>query len=173
MTGTILRSAVIALVAGASVLAPLWAAHDFPPPTSRAVLSVSGEVGHANVGDDLVFDLEMLRRMPVTEFTTRTIWTDGQTVFTGVSLHDFVQAVRPEGRVLKASALNDYQVDIPLSDAVPDGPIIAYMMNGRQMSIRNKGPLWIVYPYDRNARYRSEIIYARSIWQLDRIVVGD
>ena len=51
------------------------------------------------------------------------------------------------------------------------GPIIAYMMNGEEMSVRNKGPLWLVYPYDLNHEYRSEVIYSRSIWQLDRIDV--
>ncbi|MDP5360810.1 MAG: oxidoreductase, partial [Paracoccaceae bacterium] len=34
-----------------------------------------------------------------------------------------------------------------------------------------KGPLWVVYPYDMSADYRSEVIYYRSIWQLDRIEV--
>jgi hypothetical protein len=37
------------------------------------------------------------------------------------------------------------------------------------MSIREKGPLWLVYPYDLNKAYQSETIYSRSIWQLVRI----
>ena len=41
------------------------------------------------------------------------------------------------------------------------------------MSIRDKGPLWVVYPYDSSADYRTEVIYSRSIWQLDRIEVVD
>ena len=44
-------------------------------------------------------------------------------------------------------------------------------MNGDVMLVRNKGPLWVVYPYDENPEYRSEVIYSRSIWQLDRIEV--
>jgi hypothetical protein len=44
-------------------------------------------------------------------------------------------------------------------------------MNGAEMSIRDKGPLWIVYPYDASDDFRSEVVYSRSIWQLDRIEV--
>ena len=66
---------------------------------------------------------------------------------------------------------HDYAVEIPVSDSVEDGPILAYELNGAPMSVRDKGPLWLVYPYDQNPEYRSEVIYSRSIWQLDRIEV--
>jgi hypothetical protein len=39
------------------------------------------------------------------------------------------------------------------------------------MTVRDKGPLWIVYPYDAKPEYRQELIYSRSIWQLDHIEV--
>ena len=39
------------------------------------------------------------------------------------------------------------------------------------MTLRDKGPLWLVYPYDADTAYQSEVIYARSVWQLDRIEV--
>jgi hypothetical protein len=37
------------------------------------------------------------------------------------------------------------------------------------MSVRDKGPLWLIYPYDSKAEYQSETIYSRSIWQLVKI----
>lgn len=70
---------------------------------------------------------------------------------------------------MKSIALNDYAVDIPVSDAVADGPIVAYLMNDQPMPVRDKGPLWIVYPFDSKAEYRTEAIYSKSIWQLSRI----
>jgi hypothetical protein len=70
-----------------------------------------------------------------------------------------------------ATAINDYSVKIPMSDAVEGGPIVAYLMNGEEMSIRDKGPLWVIYPYDSDADFRSEVVFTRSIWQLDRLVV--
>jgi len=31
----------------------------------------------------------------------------------------------------------------------------------------------MVYPYDADPRFRTEITYANSIWQLDRIEISD
>ena len=39
------------------------------------------------------------------------------------------------------------------------------------MSVRDKGPVWVLYPFDAGAEYRTDLIYERSIWQLDRIDV--
>jgi hypothetical protein len=39
------------------------------------------------------------------------------------------------------------------------------------MPLRDKGPLWIVFPFDSATEFQRESIYARSIWQLNRIAV--
>ena len=77
------------------------------------------------------------------------------------------------GDALKATAINDYAVEIPREDWIETGPIVAFLNNGEQMSIRDKGPLWVIYPYDSNPAYQTEVIYSRSIWQLDRLVVTE
>ena len=122
-------------------------------------------------GEQRQFDRASLEAMPAATFTTKTSWTEGPQTFTGVPLIDFLGAVGVTGGTLRAAAINDYAVQIPVSDAVVDGPIIAYARNGEPMSVRDKGPLWIVYPYDSNPDYQSEVIFSRSIWQLDRIEV--
>lgn len=123
-------------------------------------------------GDDVVeYDLATLEAIGSTTFETSTIWTEGPQTFTGVPLQALVDELDIDDGVLLASAINDYTVEIPVSDAVTGGPIIAYLHNGSVMSVRDKGPLWIVYPYDSNTEYQAETIYSRSIWQLDRIVV--
>ena len=123
-------------------------------------------------GDQSIeFDMAALTDLGETQFTTTTSWTDGEQDFVGVSLHTFLEQVGVQDGALKATAINDYAVDIPVSDAVEGGPIIAYHRNGEEMSVRDKGPLWIVYPYDTNPAYQTEVIYSRSIWQLDRITV--
>ncbi len=58
-----------------------------------------------------------------------------------------------------------------MGDAVEGGPIIAYLLNGEEMSIRDKGPLWVIYPFDSDADFRSEVVFSRSIWQLDRLEI--
>lgn len=144
-------------------------AEELEVPRGDVLLTVTGEISVANTGGSAQFDLEMLEALDSTEIETSTIWTDGVHVFQGVSLAVLVQRLGIEGTTLTATAINDYAVEIPLSDAVEGGPIVAYRMDGNTMSLRDKGPLWVIYPYDSNSDYRSEVIYSRSIWQLDRI----
>ena len=107
--------------------------------------------------------------MPVTSFKTSTIWLDKIVEFTGVNLKNVLDYAGASGTLIYAIALNDYKVDIPSDTVAEDAPIVAYHLDGELMPSREKGPLWVVYPYDQDAKYRSELIYSRSIWQLDRL----
>lgn len=151
---------------------PAWSVE---PTTSTGapILTVSGKINGQDSAEKVEFDLADLEAMGMTEVQTTTIWTDGVLTFVGVSLDVLVDRFEVESGTILASAINDYVVQIPVSDAVPNGPIIAYRVNGKEMSVRDKGPLWIVYPYDSNANYRTEVIYSRSIWQLDRLEFVD
>jgi hypothetical protein len=165
------RAAAAATFALALAATPFAAAQDLDQPTGEVLLTVSGDITVTN-GDGLArFDRAMLEALSPVTFTTSTIWTDGAQEFTGVPLHVLLDALNIDDAMLSATAINDYAVEIPTSDAVEGGPIIAYLNNGSAMSVRDKGPLWIVYPYDSNDAYQTETIYSRSIWQLDRIVV--
>lgn len=141
-------------------------------PQGEVILTVSGSIGNTNQGDTAVFDLEMLQSLEAHQFQTATIWTEGQQTFTGVPLATLLKALAAEGSTLKVSAINDYSIAIPILDAVEGGPLIAYLHNGKAMTVRDKGPLWIVYPYDSSPLYRQELIYSRSVWQLNHIEVN-
>lgn len=117
------------------------------------------------------YTLEDLQALPSMDFVTSTIWTEGPQVFEGVLLKELLDKLNVTEGEIEATAINDYSVTLPVSDATADGPIVAYLTNGSLMSRRGKGPLWIVYPYDSNPMYKTETIYSRSIWQLDRIAV--
>jgi hypothetical protein len=156
-----------------SVTSVSFAQDALPTPEGNVILTISGPIGKTNAEEGAQFDLAMLKALPAREFTTTTIWTEGEHVFTGVALSDLMAYVDAPEATLKATAVNDYAVDLPASDLTPEGAMLAYMLDGKEMSLRDKGPLWVVYDYDGNADYRSEVIYSRSIWQLDRIVVGN
>ena len=123
--------------------------------------------------EPVTFNLSQLKALKPETFETTTIWTEGVQSFTGVSLATLMEELGVEDGTVEAKAINDYAVEVPVSDAVEGGPIVAYLLNGEEMSVRDKGPLWIVYPYDANPDYQSEVIYSRSIWQLDRIDVTE
>lgn len=148
-------------------------AEDLPMPTGTVVLTISGEIDNTNVDGTAQFDMEMLKSMEAETFETSTMWTEGPQTFTGVPMYILMERVGAHDVTIHATAINDYAVDIPVSDWSTKGAILAYERNGAEMTIRNKGPLWVVYPFDSDARFRAEVIYSRSIWQLDRIIVGD
>lgn len=148
-----------------------WAQDMLPQPSGTVVLTLSGTIEHTNVGDEAHFDLEMLKAIGGKELNTETIWTEGVQNFVGVDLYDILARVEAQGSALEATAINDYTIEIPMEDAVEGGAFVAYARNGRAMSLRDKGPLWIVYPFDEKPRYKSETFHARSIWQLDRLKV--
>ena len=173
ITVTAIRSAFAGIAAGMLVAASPATA-ELARPEGPVILTVSGKITETNTDEGTAeFDLEMLRALPSETFTTTTIWTDGEQEFTGVPLNVLLETVGATGSTLRSVAINDYAVEIPVSDAKEGGPIVAYELNGETMSVRDKGPLWIVYPYDSATEYRTEVIYSRSIWQLDRIDVID
>lgn len=159
-------------------LAVLWttapasgAAETLPPPEGEIVLTVTGAIGEPNLGQAATFDLELLTELGPETIRTSTLWTDGVQEFTGVSLRKVLDRVEARGSVVIASALNDYVTEIPMEDVVEGGPILAYAQNGMPLSVRDKGPLWVVFPYDSDSRWRREVIYARSIWQVTRLEI--
>ena len=140
-------------------------------PVGEVLLTVTGAITNTNDGDVATFDRAMLEALDPVTFDTSTVWTDGVHRFTGVPLEGLMDAVGATGRAIDATAINDYSVEIPASNWEDGGPIVAYLNDGEPMSVRDKGPLWIVWPFDDNPAYKTEMIYARSIWQLDRIEV--
>lgn len=135
-------------------------------PTGPVVLTVEGHITHTNQGAKAQFDMQMLAALPQHSFTTRTPWYPEAVTFTGPLLRDVVAAVGGEGNAITAVALNDYKTEIPFDDIRRHDAIVARLMNNRPMPVREKGPLFIVYPFDTKAELRSELYYNRSAWQL-------
>ena len=146
-------------------------AQPLPQANDRVILSVTGAISE-KTGDDIAeFDLAGFESLGTETIQTTTIWTDGVVSFRGVPLKTFLDRLGAKGSILRVWALNDYTVDVPFADAVENGPILAIEANGKPLSVRDKGPIWLLYPFDSDARYQTEVIYARSIWQIERMEV--
>lgn len=118
----------------------------------------------------LELDRAALEQLPRHSFSTSTQWTAGALEFTGVPLRDLLSLADITTGTIRAVALNDYAVSMIVDDLGESVPIVAYLINGEPFSRREKGPLWIVYPYDSGAEYRTEVAYGTSVWQLVRLV---
>lgn len=147
-------------------LAGATAAQVLEAPRDPPVLTVSGNIGATNRGASAVWDMAMIDALPQASFTTRTPWDNAPVTFSGPLLRDLLAAVGSRGTQIRATALNDYRITIPVEDTRRYNIVVATRMNDQPMSIRTKGPLFIVYPFDSHPELRSATFYERSIWQL-------
>ena len=117
------------------------------------------------------FDMAFLKRLPQHSFVAQTPWYKKPVKFTGPLLRDVLAAAKVKGSVIQAIALDEYRAQIPFSDAQQYDMILAHQMDGETLTPKNKGPLFIVYPYDSKPELQAIRFYERSIWQLKTLRV--
>ncbi len=123
-------------------------------------------------GELLRLDLAGLDDLPQTEFSTHTQWTEGKIKFSGPTLKDVLELADPDlnaDSVVHLLAANQYEVTLDMTLLAEDAPIVATRMNDKPFGTRQNGPLWVVFPYEQDARYQTESVYSASIWQLIEI----
>ncbi|WP_344955497.1 molybdopterin-dependent oxidoreductase [Zobellella aerophila] len=148
--------------------APLSAA-ELAAPTGPVVLSVTGQIQQTNADDQADFDYRLLQSLPQKEIRTGTPWTKGAHVYRGVLLSDMLARVGAQGNVMRAIALNDYHVDIPLQGLRNYPVLLATHQDGKQMRIRDKGPVWIVLPLDDYPELNTKKHHETMVWQLSSL----
>ena len=135
------------------------------------ILTITGMIAVKNAPNGAAFDRAMLEAMPKTTIQTATPWTEGRQVFEGVAIKTLIAAVGGTGGTARAQALNNYAQEIPLADMAKYGAILAYKQNGKEISVREKGPLWIVYPLDDFAEIRNVEYHSRMVWQIKELQI--
>lgn len=146
-------------------------AADLGQPSGNVILTVSGNISNTNNGQVAEFDRTMLQQLTQHSVTMPTPWTEGPTEFEGFRINDLLQMVGAEGREAVATALNDYSATIPMADLTERDVLIAMKMNGQPMRIRDKGPLWVVFPVDPGTGELSVLDRDRMVWQLNRLTI--
>lgn len=135
-------------------------------PKERPILAVSGKIAEKNAGELARFDMKMIEALPQHSFTTSTPWFDKPVKFTGPLLSDLLAAVKASGSSISAVAINDYKITIPAADASKYPVVVARLIDDKPIPVREKGPLFVVYPFDSHIELRTSTFYERSIWQL-------
>jgi hypothetical protein len=140
-------------------------------PTDKPILTVSGKISQTNKDASAQFDRAMLEALGVTSFSTTTPWYKEPVTFEGVLLAKLMDAVGASGDRIIAIALNDYSAEVPMEDVRKFGVLLALKRDGEYMTVRDKGPLFIIYPFDSNPDLKAQKYYSRSVWQVARIEV--
>lgn len=140
-------------------------------PKGEVILTITGQVEHPNAGDAAQFDLAMLEALASRTGSMETPWTTGKVTFSGPLLSAVLEAAGAKGETLTVKALNDYAAKLPIEDARDIETILATRMDGDLMSVRDKGPIFLVYPFDANPDLYNEKYFSRSVWQIKEIEV--
>jgi len=173
MTLSITRRSTLTLSAGLGSFAFIGPvrADALAMPTERKLLTITGTIMNRNDGEAAVFDRPMLEAIGLSVIETTTPWYNGVVKFEGVRMDALMRHVGASGESVTAIALNDFSTEIPISDFSRYGTLLALKRDGSYMPVRDKGPLFIVYPYDSSAELKAQKFYGRSAWQLAQIIV--
>ncbi|WP_176037117.1 oxidoreductase [Brucella tritici] len=147
------------------------AAYPLAKPTGKPILVISGNISNTNVGDTAQFDRDMLEAIGLETVETANPWYDGRVRFEGVSMDKLMTLVGATGTKVTAVALNDYVSTLPMEDLKKFNVILAMKRDGNYMAVRDKGPLFIIYPYDSDPQLQSQTYYTRSAWQVAKLIV--
>ena len=168
-----MKTAILALLLTSSTLFS-FNAFALDKPKGDVVLVVRGNVENANTDNGTAaFDLAMLEAIAGRNGKMETPWTKGETAFSGPFLRNVLEAAGVhKGSKIVVHALNDYSAEVPMEDAKLD-TILATRMNGELMSVRDKGPVFLVYPFDLDHNLYNEKYFSRSVWQIQELEVAE
>lgn len=163
-----LRRGLILLPALAA--APPVLAGTAPAPRTRPILQVGGRIG---MGEGTQFDLAGLEALGRADLVTRTAWTgNAPRRFAGIPLARLLDHVGAQGQVLRAVALNDYAITAPVAELRQHGAFLATREEDEPLRIRDRGPVWMIFPWSQRPELDVALVRERSIWQLRAITLA-
>lgn len=156
-----LRTAAIAATLSLSSISAFAGSGD-------VVLTIDGGVAGGKAVELTVADLEALG---IATVKTGTPWDDHVVTYEGVPMRALMEKVGAEGEDLAIVALNNYRTEVPIEDFAKYDVILALKKDGAYMPVSDKGPLFVVYPFDAHPELRTELYYGRSAWQVRSMTV--
>jgi hypothetical protein len=154
------------------LLAPLATAQGpLAAPADKPILTVSGKIAVTNKDQTAQFDRPMMEALGFATIETATPWYKGRTRFEGVPLAKVLEATGATGQTVSVAALNDYSADLSVEEIRKYNVILAMKRDGEYMTVRDKGPLFVIFPFDSDPALMNQKFYGRSVWQVTRIEV--
>lgn len=129
----------------------------------------------ANCGSkELTFSETKLLELPQHSFTTNHTWSTTPQEFSGPLLADVIKLVCPNAREVYLRSLDQYSIMINFQKLAKYQPILALKIDGKLLSIRERGPIWLMVDtngYKLPARSLDNLL----VWQLYyiRIITSD
>lgn len=151
--------------------AALPASTPLAAPKGEVLLTIDGAISNGNDGPVARLDRTQLKAIGWRELKTGNPFIRGAQWFEGVPFSDLLDRVGAHGETLTATAIDGYSVDIPMEDLRKYPVLLAMKRNGVAMDIRDKGPIWVIYPIAQHPELQTETYSVRSVWQLAHLTV--
>ncbi|GGY13024.1 molybdopterin-dependent oxidoreductase [Paludibacterium paludis] len=130
--------------------------------TVKLIPSVTGHI---------LLDERNARALGVATITTATQWTAAAHRWSGLPLSTLLDRYGRMARHVRVRALNDYEVSIPAEEIRRYAPVLATQMDSRPIAVRDKGPVILVWPFDRyEAVNQRQRYHDWAVWHVSEIV---
>lgn len=121
-------------------------------------------------GTQITFTREDLAALPQTEFTTSTPWTTKPHHYQGPQLRLLMEKLPQPVQSIRVFAVNGYASEISAAELQKYPYVLTMQQDGKNLTLRNKGPLWILLPFDEQPGLSAnQTILNQSVWQVDKI----
>jgi hypothetical protein len=140
-----------------------------PTPEDEPILEISGLVSNTNQSDAITIDLATLEQMPLVKLKVFEPFEEKDVTFEGVLMSDLMTIAGADRKASEAhfTALDDYEIDIPLEEITSTDVLLATKADGEHMSIEDGGPTRIVFPPDSEFGENTDA----WIWNVETIVI--
>lgn len=149
----------------------LFAETELSQPSGEVILKISGNLKVSNVDGEAHFDRQMIEKLVTKTIVTANHVVSKSTRYEGPVLADLLNQLGAEGDTVIVTALDDYSAEIKRSDIEKYGVLLATHENGKMLTIDDRGPFFIVFPFDEYQKIRSDLYYSMSVWQISTLEI--
>ena len=135
-------------------------------PVGEVILEVGGNLAKTNVDEQAHFDRAMIEALPQEKIITSNHVIDKATTYTGPKLESLLAYLGAKGDKVKVTALDDYTSELSRADIKKFGVILATLENGKQLTLDDRGPFFVVFPFNDYKELQHDLYYNMSVWQV-------
>jgi len=141
---------------------------------SNSPLAFTANLTITDGAESIVLGRSELEAFPQSTVVTSSPYFDGEETFSGPTLTRVLEPLDVSGeRNVTLKALNDYTVTGPLREILSLDAIVATRRNTKIMSVRDRGPFWIILPLSTRPELDDENFHRYMVWQLNGIELSN
>ena len=136
------------------------------------IFTVSGKIALRGDSTEIAISEAVFAEIGKTEIETKIpTLGDGMHRASGILGRDLLKYLGAQGKTLRFIGLDAYAMDIPIADFLDYDVVIATEIDGKPLSVRSKGPAWLIYPISSHPELDDPVYSQRGVWQIASIEI--